>query len=273
MLKKRILFTLLYDGGSFVLSRNFRLQKVGAIDWLQENYNFSQISYYIDELVVLDVTRSGRDILRFGEVLKSLAKGCFAPIAAGGGIAELGDAQHLLRAGADKIVVNSALFHDALFVKNLAHKFGQQCVVGSIDVKQNAQGSYSVFTNNGERLICGDVSELITQMPLDSVGEIYLNSINRDGTGQGYDHGLLELVPAGFGLPIILAGGAGHSEHMLSGLLNSRVDAVASAHLFNFVGDGLKNARAKVIENGVHLADWPSLTEFEKSLGSADGVA
>ncbi len=262
MLKKRIIFTLLYDNGSFMLSRNFRLQKVGTIDWLHKNYNFSHIAFYIDELIVLDVSRSERNIERFTNVLKTLAKGCFAPIAAGGGIRKLSDARQLLRSGADKVVLNSALFDDPKFVTELAQEFGQQCVVGSIDIKRGDDENYHIFTHNGMNLMHEQVGDLLGQLPEKSIGELYLNSINQDGTGQGYDLKLLDLIPQKLNFPTILAGGAGHSGHLVNGLLDERVDAVATAHLFNFVGDGLKKARDSVRLQDVDLAKWPPLSEL-----------
>jgi len=111
MLKKRIIFTLLYDNGNFVLSRNFRLQKVGNLDWLKKNYDFSKISFYIDELVVLDVSRKNRDLNLFCENLKILTKDSFVPVAAGGGINSYEHASKLLKSGADKLVLNSSLFN------------------------------------------------------------------------------------------------------------------------------------------------------------------
>lgn len=272
MLKKRIIFTLLYDNGSFMLSRNFRLQKVGSIDWLQKNYDFSHIAFHIDELIVLDVSRAERDLGHFSDTLKVLAKGCFAPIAAGGGVRTLSDARQLLRSGADKVVVNSALFNEPQFVSTLAQEFGQQCVVGAIDIKQEVDGTYHVYTNNGSRLRHEPVSSLLGRLPEKSVGELYLNSINQDGTGQGYDLGLLDLIPHQLNLPTILAGGAGHSQHLINGLLDKRVDAVASAHLFNFVGDGLKQARESVRVQNVDLANWPPLSELKEDL-SMKGIA
>ncbi len=272
MLKKRIIFTLLYDSGSFMLSRNFRLQKVGAIDWLQKNYDFSHIAFYIDELIVLDVSRAERDIARFSDALKSLAKGCFAPIAAGGGIRKLSDARQLLRSGADKVVVNSVLFDDPQLISALAQEFGQQCVVGAIDVKQEEDGAYHIYTNNGFCQRHEPVIKLLEQLPEKSVGELYLNSINQDGTGQGYDLGLLDLIPHQLNLPTILAGGAGHSQHLIDGLLDERVDAVATAHLFNFVGDGLKKAREAIGLQDIDLATWPSLNELKLDL-SMKGIA
>ena len=272
MLKKRIIFTLLYDNGSFMLSRNFRLQKVGTIDWLQKNYDFSHIAFYIDELIVLDVSRTGRDICRFSETLKILAKGCFAPIAAGGGVRKLSDARRLLRSGADKVVVNSALFNDPEFVMGLAQEFGQQCVVGAIDVKHDDNGTYYVYTDNGSCERHEAVSSLLEKLPEKCVGELYLNSINQDGTGQGYDLRLLDLIPHQLNLPTILAGGAGHSQHLIDGLLDERIDAVATAHLFNFVGDGLKKARESIRVHDVDLANWSPLSELKLDL-SLKGIA
>ena len=110
MLKKRIIFTLLFCDGNFMLSRNFRLQKVGNLEWLNTNYNFSKISRFIDELVVLDVTRKGRNLSTFCDTLKSLSENCFVPIAAGGGVNCVESARQLLKSGADKVVINSELY-------------------------------------------------------------------------------------------------------------------------------------------------------------------
>lgn len=271
MLKKRIIFTLLYDSGLFMLSRNFRLQKVGTIDWLQKNYDFSHIAFYIDELIVLNVSRTERDMEHFSDALKILAKGCFAPIAAGGGIRKLSDARKLLRSGADKVVINSVLFNDPKFVSMLAQEFGQQCVVGSIDVKQDSNSSYHVYIDNGSCLRHGSVTKLLEQFPEKSVGELYLNSMNQDGTGRGYDMGLLDLIPNELNVPTILAGGAGHSQHLIEGLLDERVDAVATANLFNFVGDGLKKARELVRLEDIDLASWQPFIELKSDL-SVKGI-
>ena len=272
MLKKRIIFTLLYNSGSFMLSRNFRLQRVGTIDWLQKNYDFSRIAFYVDELIVLDVTRSGRDIRRFSEYLKILAKGCFAPIAAGGGIRKLSDARQLLRSGADKVVVNSVLLNDPQFVMALAQEFGQQCIIGSIDIKQDMDGAFHIYTDNGSCPRHEPVSDLLKLLPERSIGELYLNSINQDGTGQGYDLRLLDLIPQELNLPTILAGGAGQSQHLINGLQDERVDAVATAHLFNFVGNGLEKARESVRTQDVDLASWPPLSEL-KTILSVKGIS
>jgi imidazole glycerol-phosphate synthase subunit HisF len=257
MLKKRIVFTLLYDNGYFMLSRNFRLQKVGDLSWLQQHYNFSHIAFHIDELVVLDVSRNTRDSSRFCETLQELSRGCFAPIAAGGGVSSVSAARALLQSGADKVVVNSILFTSPSLVRELVEAFGQQCVVGSVDLKRNKDGVYRVYVENGGRELEGSAKDLLAPLSYGLIGEIYLNSIDRDGTGQGYDFELLSVLQGDWSAPVILAGGVGNSEHLKAGLEDSRVDAVATAHLFNFVGDGLAKARSKIVDSGVPLASWP----------------
>ncbi len=262
MLKKRLIFTLLYDNGYFVLSRNFRLQRVGNLEWLQQNYNFSDIAFCIDELIVLDVSRDPRDAGFFCETLQALTAGCFVPITVGGGVRSVEDAYQLLRSGADKIVVNTLLFENMEQVALLAREFGQQCVVGSIDVKRETDQGYRVFSNNGRRKIDENLTEVISWINNGTVGELYLNSMDRDGTGQGYDFSLLDSLPDEHSIPVILAGGVGNATHLLAGLQDSRVDAVATAHLFNFMGNGLRRAREAILYEGGPLAVWPSLHEL-----------
>jgi len=256
MLKKRLIFTLLYNQGQFVLSRNFRLQKVGDLDWLQTNYNFSKISFSIDELLVLDVTRGERDTGAFCDTLKALTQGCFVPIAAGGGVRSIEHARALLRSGADKVVVNTALYENTGFIAELASEFGQQCVVASMDVKRTPDGNYRVMAECGGKALEGDAREWIERVTNQGVGELYLNSIERDGTGQGYDMQMLDLLPPVMPIPVILAGGVGNSSHLAEGIADARVDATATAHLFNFVGDGLKQARHSLVASGVDLPVW-----------------
>ena len=240
-----------------MLSRNFRLQKVGDIRWLEKNYNFSDVAFHIDELIVLDVSRGVRSQPAFCDVLSRIAAGCFAPISAGGGIRDPLYARALLRAGADKVVVNSALVDATEIVQAISEEFGQQCVIGAVDVKKDLEGGYSFYTQNGNVRSDTPVLEHLQSLNAGHVGELYLNSIDRDGTGQGFDFNALKLLPAGCSLPVILAGGVGNYRHLHEGLLDERVDAVATAHLFNFVGDGLCKARAALSAEDVCLATWP----------------
>ena len=251
-----MIFTLIFSEGAFVLSRNFRLQKVGDFRWLKENYDFSQVSYYIDELVVLDATRGKKSIENFCSNLKLLTEGSFVPIAAGGGIHSVESANLLLRSGADKVVINSELYLNNGFVDELAREFGEQCIVGSMDLKLTENGNYDVLSNNGSRVEPGDASRWIKLIADSAVGEIYLNSVDQDGTGQGLDMKILDILPPDFSKPIILAGGVGKSEHLIEGLADDRVNAVATANLLNFIGNGLKDARKSAVLGGIVLPIW-----------------
>lgn len=256
MLKKRIIFTLLYDSGNFMLSRNFRLQKVGNLAWLKKNYNFSRISFFVDELIVLDVTRGERNTAAFCEALEALTEGCFMPIAAGGGVRLVEHARRLLRAGADKVVVNSALSKNPDCISLLAREFGQQCVVASVDIKRGTDDQFLALIQNGAEAVTLPAAAYLAHVAELPIGELYLNSIDRDGTGQGLDMPLLDLLPVSMSQPVILAGGIGNAAHMSKGLSDRRVDAVATAHLFNFVGDGLNRARQMLFQEGYRLASW-----------------
>jgi cyclase len=265
MLKKRLIFTLLYGAGSFMLSRNFRLQAVGNLEWLQRNYDFAQISYSIDELVVIDVTREKKNLDEFCDILKSLTYNNFVPITAGGGVRTVDSARKLLRSGADKILINSSLFEQENLAGQLAEEFGQQCVVGSVDLKRSKTGELQVWTRDGTVLNDSRTKDLLEKVLREDVGEIYLNSIDRDGTGQGFDIEILELLPIKVNKPLILAGGAGNSDHLLLGLKDSRIDAVATANLFNFIGDGLHKARHELLNHGIVLPIWDlEFREIEK---------
>mgnify|MGYP002624415067 FL=1 len=131
-----------------MLSRNFRLQKVGNYEWLKKNYNFSKISFSIDELIILDVSRNKQGTEEFYEYVGLLTEECFVPIAAGGGVRDLEQARKLLQSGADKVVVNTLLVENSDVIKDIVREFGQQCTVASIDVKKSDSG-YKVWTHNG----------------------------------------------------------------------------------------------------------------------------
>jgi cyclase len=212
MLKKRIIFTLIYSEEHFMLSRNFRLQKVGSLGWLKRNYDFSRIAYSIDELVILNATRGNKGKEAFAQHVKELNSECFVPIAAGGGIRTVEEAKQLLRCGADKIVLNSLLALNPKMVSSMATEFGRQCIIASVDLKLS-NNSYNAWIENGSHILDQPAQEWLECVSSQPIGELYVNSISRDGTGQGYDVHILDLIPDSFNRPIILAGGAGKYEH------------------------------------------------------------
>lgn len=245
-----------------MLSRNFRLQRAGNIEWLKSNYDFKNISYSIDELIVLDVTRKDRNVVVFAEVLKKLVNHVFVPIAAGGGVHSLESADVLLQSGADKLVINSILHTSHHIISELSKTFGRQCIVVSIDFKRNNNDSFVVYYDKGQKPADISLKDAVRKAVDLGAGEILINSINRDGTGNGYDLKAVDFIRDGLEVPLIISGGAGNAKHLIEGLKTTGVDAVATANLFNFVGNGLPFARNEMIGDGLDLAKW-DLEEFE----------
>ena len=255
MSKKRLIFTLIYSDGFFHLSRNFKLQKVGDINWLKNNYDFSKNSFYIDELLILDASKNKKKTDKFFSDLNSLSEQCFVPIGAGGGINELTDAKKFFKNCADKIILNSVTYKNPKIIDDLSRKYGNQSICISIDFKF-INGNYRVLINNGQNLIDLDLEGYLKKISSYKIGEILLNSIDKDGTGQGLDLKVLNLIPHDFNFPIILAGGAGKASHLVDGLNENRISAVSTANLFNFIGNGLKVAREEILYSNIDLPSW-----------------
>lgn len=255
MLRKRIIFTLIYSNGNFMQSRNFRLQKVGDINWLEKNYKFQKIAFSLDELIVLNASRDEKSPLEFAKIINRLTDDVFIPIAAGGGIRSIEDAELLFKNGADKIILNSSLIEDKVLVEALVQKYGSQSIVASIDYRRIGD-QREVYIHDGTTKLDLSLQEYISYLEQLHIGEIYLNSIDQDGTGFGYDIKTIEEVAKFITVPLIIAGGAGNELHLMEGLNTDHVSAVATANLFNFIGDGLPKARAKIIDLHFDIARW-----------------
>lgn len=260
MSKKRIIFVLLYCDGFFCLSRNFKLQRIGDFRWLQRNYNFNFSATFIDELIILDISRKARDKKKFAHLLRQFSENIFAPITAGGGIRSFEDAKVLFENGADKVCLNTSLTQCPHVCEQITSVYGQQSVVASIDFKQD-HCDFKIIIDNGSTEIQYNIDEFISFLRPLPFCEILLQSVDRDGTGTGFDLTLSNIFREQLSKPIILLGGAGHSDHLVEGLLHQSTDAVATAHLLNFVGDGLKLSREQAQRHsGVSLARWPLLS-------------
>ena len=261
-LKKRIIFTLLFKDNRFVLSRNFRLQAIGDFQWLEQNYNFSNVSFFIDELIVIDVSKQ-RDNKKFFKVISDLSSISFVPITAGGGISSLEQVKTLFDSGADKVILNTELHNKHNLLETISDKYGKQCLVGSIDISKR-EGVYKVFKNYGEDEI-GILEEVImNNTNLKYVGELYINSIDNDGTGNGLDLSIARTVRPLIGCPIILSGGIGNAAHIIEGLSSEYVDAVSTAHLLNFLGNGLEKSRDMISKGNINIATWENIRSFKR---------
>lgn len=260
---KRIVFALLHSDGSYMLSRNFRLQRVGDLDWVLRNYEIGRVSLGIDELMVLDV--SPRPVVN-GDLLRHverLTAECFVPVTVGGWLRSMDDVARCFAVGAEKVLMNTAFFDDLGFCREIAATYGNQALVASVDVVEGV----SVRSPPAHRPFVGrqDLRAHVERMIEHGAGEILVQSVDRDGTGGGLDLSLVEVAACG-SAPLIMMGGVGHSGHLTEGLRHPRVDAVATANLFNFIGDSLVAARRAARSAGVALPMWSS-SDLERLRG------
>lgn len=249
MLRNRLVLCLMLKGDLFVNSRNFTLNPVGNLETILTYLHFDSI----DELVVLNVSRGGKDMDAFGATLKRLVRRCFIPVAAGGGVRSMADCERLLKAGADKIVVNTAVYDAPEVMREAARTYGSQCMVHSIDVKmRRSTGIWDVYVEDGSRAVGEDVFAAARRSEELGIGEIFLTSVDRDGTCQGYDLPLVERVSASVGVPVIASGGVGEFKHFIEGI-SAGANAVSAGNIFHFLGDALRNAKQYVSESGMNF--------------------
>lgn len=270
---KRLIFTLLYDRGSFMLSRNFRLQAVGTMDWLLSNYDFAAVSRGLDELMILDVTKGPRDAAAFASAAEAISSRCFIPTTLGGGITSFEIAQLYMKSGADKLLVGSGFLRDPALCQRLADHFGQQCVMACIDYRRDIDGDTSVWVDGGATRVEGDLTGCVDHVQVHGAGEVVLQSIEKDGTGMALDMAVLEELGESPSVPVILMGGVGKSAHIIEGLCHPAVDAVATANLFNFISSAFLDARTAIVASGVSVPVWNG-RDFDTLRGRFDaGVA
>lgn len=195
------------------------------------------LKYYkdgADEIIYIDVVASlyGRNNLL--EIVEKTAKNIFIPLTAGGGIRTIEDIRALLRAGADKVAINTAAIKNPQLISQASKVFGSQCIVVSIEAKKNEDGSYECYIDNGRERTGVDVFEWAQRVVKLGAGEILITSIDRDGTGKGYDINLVKKVTELVSIPVIACGGAGRKEHIEQVIKEGKVDAVALASLFHY---------------------------------------
>lgn len=253
---KRLIFTLLYDRGRFMLSRNFRLQAVGTIEWLFNNYDFATVSRGLDELMVLDVSRGERDPEAFATAVSEIAQRCFIPLTAGGGVLTVDDAARLLRHGADKVLVNTQFADAPAECLAIAEFFGRQCLVAGVDYVEGADGERTVVVGHGQRETRASLNDWVTHVVAHGAGEVVMQSVARDGTGMGLDLSVVDALVTRPEVPLIVLGGVGRGEHIAAGFRVPAVDAVATANLFNFIGQSFVTARQEMLTQGLAVAEW-----------------
>ncbi len=204
-----------------------------------------------DELVFLDITATSQARAPLLDIVAATAEQCFMPLTVGGGVRSHDDVRALLRAGADKVSINSAAVKRPALVGELAQTFGQQCITVAIDAKAVATGRWEIFTHGGRRPTGIDAIAFARQVAELGAGEILLTSMDRDGTRSGYDLPLLRAVTSAVTIPVIASGGVGSLADLVAGVRDGGASAVLAASLFHYGEATIAEAREALAAAGL----------------------
>ena len=250
MLTKRIIPCLDVKSGRVVKGTNFvGLRDAGDPVELAKKYDDERA----DELVFLDITASHEGRGTMVEVAKNCASQVFIPFTVGGGIRTVDDMRVMLKAGADKISVNSAAIKNPALISEGAKKFGSQCIVLAVDAKSCGDDKWEVYINGGRTPTGLDCLEWIKKGVALGAGEILLTSMDADGTKDGYDIPLTRAVSEAVNVPVIASGGAGELEHFLKVLIDGKADAVLAASVFHYGKYTIRQVKEYLKKHGVEV--------------------
>lgn len=260
MLKPRLVAALIIRGGIVVQSLGFRAYRpIGrpqiVIDYLNR--------FGIDEIVMLDIDASaagkGPDL---DSITRASAK-CFVPLAAGGGIRSVADMTRAIRCGADKVAINTAALGDPGLIEQGAAVFGSQCIVVSMDVKRHPDGALEVYRHGGREPAGRSPIDWSREAARRGAGEIFINSVDRDGARQGYDLDLIRRVAEAVDIPVIACGGAGHPRHIRE-VIDAGASAAAAGNMLHFTEHSVITAKAylKAADVDVRLDSYANYSHF-----------
>jgi len=210
-----------------------------------------------DEITFLDITATSDNRDTIVHVIEQVADEVFIPLTVGGGIRELADISRMLKAGADKVGINSAAIFNPNFVKEAAERFGSQCIVVAIDAKAvnkpNEPKRWEIFTHGGRKATGIDAIEWAIKMVDFGAGEILLTSMDRDGTKIGFDLELTRAISDAVEVPVIASGGVGTLDHLVDGVTKGKADAVLAASIFHFAEFSIGEAKQHMQNNGIEV--------------------
>jgi len=210
-----------------------------------------------DELVFLDITASSDRRATVVDMVYRVAEHVFIPFTVGGGVRTLDDARALLRAGADKVAVNTAAVEQPDLIAEISDEFGNQCVVVAVDARSRGDDSWEVYLHGGRTPTGLDAVGWVERAAALGAGEILLTSMDRDGTGRGFDHALNTRVTSRVDVPVIASGGVGALEHLVDGVLSGGVDAVLAASIFHFGTHTIAEAHQALAAAGITVRHVP----------------
>jgi cyclase len=248
VLKYRVIPTLLWKNVGLVKGISFdSWRRVGPVLPAIKVYNLR----HVDEIILVDITATSEKREPDYEAVAEFTAECFIPITIGGGIGSIKHITNLLRAGADKVAINSCIFDNPTIVSEASSRFGSQCIVASIDVRKRPDGTYECYKNSGTIPTGQEVVSWARSVEASGAGEILLTSIEKDGTMSGYDLDLIRLVRDAIKIPVIASGGAGNYQHMYEAISAGGASAVAAASIFHFTEQTPIEAKKYLAGKGV----------------------
>ena len=208
-----------------------------------------------DELLYMDIVASlyGRNNLT--DIVSRAAKDVFVPMTVGGGVRSLDDARKLLRAGADKVAINTAATAKPALITEMAHKLGSQCVVLSIEAKRVSPGKWTAYTDNGREHTGKDAVQWAKHGAELGAGEILVTSVDQEGTRKGFDVELVRAITAAVEIPVIASGGMGSFEHLREVVVEGGADAVAMADILHYKRASLQGIRSEAVAAGIPMRE------------------
>lgn len=249
MLKKRIVVSLVIKNGMVVQSIGFsKYLPIGRVDISVEFLS----RWGIDEIVLLDIDATSQNRKPDFEMVTNASRKSFVPLTVGGGIDSLEDIRKLVHYGADKVSINKIALTNPKIIKEASEIFGAQCIVVSMDVKKN-NNHYEVYSDNGKNPTGLNPVEWAKEIEKLGAGEIFLNSIDRDGSKLGYDLRIIKDVADSVSIPVIACGGAGHPKHFLEVLTKTGASAAAAGNFFQFTEHSPMTVKSYLLQNKVNV--------------------